>query len=231
VRPYRPITLQLAVNSGGEVGHFTPTLPSPTRGEGEKGAEKGLEIIVRLLMGVGVSVSSGLNAFLPLLIISALAKAKRITLAPGFEFVGDWAFLLAMAGLVGVVLIIDKIPLLDNILAKVYWVIRPAAGGLAFAAVASTEIVAPVGFVIGAVLAGLMHFANINIQPILGSRSVMMTAFKPALSLGQDFIAAVVTILALFVPYLGGVLALGVLGLGYWWMGRLKKVQTQPDGN
>jgi hypothetical protein len=186
-----------------------------------------LELIVKILAGVGVSVSSGLNAFLPLLVISALAKAKRITLASGFEFVESWAFLLVMAGLVGVALIVDKIPAAEAILSKAYIGLRPLAGGLAFAAIAGDQIIAPLGFVLGAVLAGAMHYCNVNIQPALVTRSQTMAIFRPALSLGQDFVAVVMTLLAVFVPYVGGVLGILVLCLSFWWMLRLKKAQPQ----
>jgi Domain of unknown function (DUF4126) len=188
-----------------------------------------VELIVKLLAGVGISVSCGLNAFLPLLAISALAKAKRITLAPGFEFIENWAFLLVMLGLVTIMLVVDKIPAVESLLSKAYIIIRPVAGGLAFAAIASTQMIAPLSFVLGAGLAGAMHYFNSNIQPAIANRSPVMVAFRPALSLGQDFVAVVLTVLAIFVPLVGGVLGIVVLGLSFWWMNRLKKAQPATE--
>lgn len=183
-----------------------------------------MDFIVKLLSGVGVALPCGLNAFLPLLAISFAAKANALKLVAPFDFLASWTALIILAALVGIVLIVDKIPPLEKFANIIYAVVRPLAGGIAFAAVVPDDKIPTIlGFIIGVGLAGAMHYVNTQLTPAMVASSSTLALFRPAFSFVQDFVAVVLTILALAAGIVGGILALLVLALLWWWTANLRR--------
>lgn len=156
-----------------------------------------------LLLGIGLSASSGLRAFLPLL---ALALAFRFHV-PGLESTSSFAWLgsdLALAALAIATIVEiagDKIALVDHALDSVGTLVRPAAGALAAGAVLNASDPATgalIGLIIGAPIALGVHGAKATSR---GASTVGTFGMaNPLVSLIEDFIALATIIAAFLIP-------------------------------
>lgn len=169
-------------------------------------------MLIMILTGIGLAAGSGLNAYLPLLI---LALADRFTTVIDLET--PWNVFSSFWGLVVLLLVLplelipDKIARVDHVSDLVHSAIRPALGAAAFMAVASQEddfhMVA--AFLLGLVIAGAVHWIKASTRP--GITEKTRGIGNPIVSLLEDALAAVFAVVAIFFPY--GVLAVAPLGL------------------
>lgn len=165
-----------------------------------------------ILTGIGLAAGSGLNAYLPILI---LALADRFTTVIDLET--PWDILSSFWGLVVLLLILplelipDKIAKVDHVSDLLHSAIRPALGAATFMAVASQEenfqLVA--GFLLGLVIAGAVHWYKATRRP--GITEMTRGIGNPIVSLLEDALAVAFALVAVFLPY--GVIALVPLGL------------------
>jgi uncharacterized membrane protein len=92
------------------------------------------------LTGIGLATAAGLNAYVPLLVIGALARWTDLVNTPaGWEWLGNGWVLTLLAVLLMLEVVADKIPGVDSINDVVQTVVRPAAGGIAFGAGVSSQ--------------------------------------------------------------------------------------------
>src|SRR4028119_1744513 len=107
------------------------------------------------LLGLGLAASSGLNTFLPLLVLALAAKMNLF----GVQLNGSFAWLASdvALGTLGVAafaeIIADKVPTVDHALDAIGTVARPAAGALAAASVfhnSDPAMATLLGLIIGA---------------------------------------------------------------------------------
>lgn len=159
-------------------------------------------MIATLFAGAGFSFSSGLNAYLPLLI---LALADRVGTAVELDSPYDW--ISSAGGLLVLLLILplelvgDKIPRLDHYNDLLHSVLRPIAGALCFVAIASQhdDFNVWVAGALGLAIAAATHIWKMR------SRAAITTATSdlgnPIVSMLEDAIVIVVAICSAFVPY------------------------------
>ncbi len=168
--------------------------------------------IFTLLASLGLSLSAGVRAYLPILALGIASHLPalvgfQIQLRPEFAWVGNPFFL----GLIGLLTIYeisaDKIPVVDHLNDAVHTIIRPISGALLFTATAnplatSGSTGAIIAAIIGAGLAGTTHFAKAG---VIRPASTVATAglANPVVSLIEDVFVIFTTILALVVPVLG----------------------------
>lgn len=173
-------------------------------------------MLASLLSGLGLGMSCGLNAYLPLLI---LALADRFTtiieLRQPFDVLSTpWA-ILALLLVLPTELILDKIPRLDTRSDRVHTVIRIPAGAIAMAA--TTGQVDGLHWVVAAILgasgAGAVHGFKLRSRPSV-TRATAGIA-NPLVSLIEDVAVIVVSITACLSPY-GVLLVLPLSGLTLW---------------
>lgn len=187
-----------------------------------------MDLIIKLLGGVGLAAACGLNPYLPLLIISVAAKGKLLTLNSELAFLNRWAAILILAGLMSLEIVADKIPQIQKFHLTLNQIIVPIAGGLAFAAtVPSDQIPLVIGFLIGAGVAEIMFLVKNRLRSTIVSLGQTAKLFEPLISIGQDILAVFVTIIALVVPPAGGVLGIIIIALAFWGENSLKRRQ-QP---
>ncbi len=158
-----------------------------------------------LLLGIGLSASSGLRAFLPLF---ALALAFHFG-AFGLHATGHFAWLgspiaLSTLGIATVLEIAgDKIPVVDHALDTVGTLVRPAAGALAAGAVLNGSDPATgalLGLIVGAPLALGVHGAKAATR---GASTVSTLGLgNPFVSLIEDIVVVATTTAAFFIPVL-----------------------------
>lgn len=171
-------------------------------------------MLTMILTGIGLASGSGLNAYLPLLI---LALADRFTTVVELET--PWDILSSFWGLLALLLILplelipDKIARVDHISDLFHAAIRPATGAVAFMAVASQQddFQLVIAFLLGLVIAGAVHWMKASARPVitLTTRGVG----NPIVSLLEDALAIVFALTAAFLPY--GVLVVVPLGLAF----------------
>ncbi len=156
-----------------------------------------------VLLGLGLASASGLNTFLPLLM---LASAAHFHIG-GVQLNGSYAWLAGDAALITLALATvleiagDKIPLIDHGLDVVGTVARPAAGALAAASVfvgVDPTIAAVLGLIIGAPTALGFHAAKAGTRA--ASSAATLGVGNPILSVLEDVAAFFMTLFSLLAP-------------------------------
>jgi hypothetical protein len=164
-----------------------------------------LTIALAALLGLGLSASTGLNTFLPLLLLSAAAKFHIAGIELGARF--DWLttdtaiIVLIVASVVEI--IGDKVPAVDHLLDSVGTFIRPLAATIATASVLSGADVNPtvaavIGLMIGAPTS--LGFHTLKAGTRIASSATTMGCANPILSLIEDVISFGLSMLAIFAP-------------------------------
>jgi hypothetical protein len=155
-----------------------------------------------VLGGVGLAVSTGLNAYLPLLII---ALADRMGSAVDLKSPFDW--LSSPAGIIVLMLILpleligDKVPRLDRYNDLVHSVIRPLAGAMAFAAIASQDdFLNPwLAAGLGLIVAALVHAWKMRSRAAVSSATAGLGS--PFASVLEDAVVIAVSLCSVFLPW------------------------------
>jgi hypothetical protein len=75
-----------------------------------------MSTILGIIIGICLSAACGFRVFVPLLGISIAALSGRLTLSPGFEWLGTWPALIALATATVIEIGTYYIPWLDNVM-------------------------------------------------------------------------------------------------------------------
>ena len=176
-----------------------------------------MPVALAILLGVGLAASAGLNAFVPLLFLSAAAHFHLAGIALGEHFswlASDTALLVLLIATL-VELIADKFPAADHALHMAGMVIRPLAGALAAASV-FTKSDPVIAGVVAIMVAAPTSLAVNSAKAATRLASTVSTfgCANPILSLIEDFISLAVAAISIFAPLLVPVvLAVFVLAL------------------
>ncbi len=174
--------------------------------------------MVEILSAFGLSAATGLNAYLPLLIVGLIARfTDWITLkAPWNTLENTWV-LVAVAILLVIETVVDKIPAVDTINDIIQTFIRPAAGAVLFAAGSNViSDISPVAAMIcGLLVAGGVHAAKATARPVI-TAGTAGTA-NPVISTAEDVVSGVSAFMAIVLPVLAAVFIVALLGLFIWW--------------
>ncbi len=186
--------------------------------------------MLEFLTGTGLAISAGLNAYIPLL---ALGLAGRFL--DGVDLPAGWAWLESpwALGILGVLLVIelvaDKIPIVDTINDWLQTIVRPTAGGIAFASgstTSTTVVTDPAAFfssnqwvpmVIGVVLALIVHITKAASRPVINAATVGLAT--PVVSAVEDAGSVTVSVLALLAP-LVILVVVPLVAFLVWWVVR-----------
>ena len=152
----------------------------------------------------GLSTSAGLNAYIPLLVVSLLAKfTNLIKLQEPWDVLTDWWII----GLLGVLLVIeffaDKAPAINHVNDVIHTIVRPAAGAIVFAASANviTEISPVLSLAMGLLISGGVHATKaLAVRPAVTATTA--GAGNVVVSVVEDIIATILSILAVILPVL-----------------------------
>ncbi len=181
-----------------------------------------MEIVTNVLAAFGLSGSAGLNAYLPLLVVSLLAKfTPLIQLGKPWDVLESWWVIGALTVLLVVEFFADKVPAINHANDAIQTFVRPTAGAILFAA--STGVVAHidpvVGIILGLLVAGSVHAAkSLVVRPAVTAMSGGVA--NPVVSVVEDLVALVVSLVAVILPVLisfGVVVALALV-IGWLWM-------------
>lgn len=184
------------------------------------------EIISGVLGAFGLSASAGLNAYIPLFVVSILAKfTNLIELAEPWSALESWWTIGVLLALGIVEIVADKVPVVDHVNDAVQTFIRPIAGAILFAASAQTitEINPVLAMICGLLVAGSVHAAkSIIARPIIEASTAGVGT--PVISTVEDILVTIISVLAVVLP----LLMLIIMILIVWWAVRLvKKMKTR----
>lgn len=162
-------------------------------------------ILLAVLLGLGLSASTGLNTFIPLLLLSAAARFQIAGIELGHRF--EWLssdvaiIILIVASIIEIVG--DKVPAVDHFLDAVGTFVRPIAAAVATASVLTGADVSPtvsaiIGIMIGAPTS--LGFHTLKAGTRVASSAATLGCANPILSLIEDVISLSLSLLAIFVP-------------------------------
>jgi hypothetical protein len=164
--------------------------------------------IFNIISAFGLSASAGLNAYIPLLVISLLAKfTDLIKLSPPWDAMTSWWVIGALIFLSLIEIVADKVPAVNHVNDIIQSFIRPTAGAIVFAASASN--ISHVNIVL-ALIAGLIVSGSIHAVKSLAIRPAVTAATGGAanvpVSIAEDAASASVSVLSVIVPIIGACL-------------------------
>lgn len=172
------------------------------------------EVTVDLWSGLfsafGLSASAGLNAYIPLLIIALTARyTDLIHLNPPWDALTNGWVIALLVVLAAVEFLADKIPAVNHLNDLIQSIVRPTAGALAFAASARviTDVHPALSLALGLLVAGSVHAVKAGVVRPAVSVTTGGAGNTPV-SLLEDAISTVVSILAVVVPLLIGLVLL-----------------------
>jgi hypothetical protein len=167
-----------------------------------------------LLAAFGLAAATGLNAYLPLLIVGLLARYTHlIALKAPWSALTHPVVLVILGVLFLIEITVDKIPVADTINDVIQTVFRPAAGAVLFAASGNViSSVSPVlAMVCGLLIAGGVHTAKAVARPAVTAGT--LGTGNPVLSLAEDAVSGVTTVIAVVAPVVLAFLLLAVVWL------------------
>ncbi|NTW08392.1 MAG: DUF4126 domain-containing protein [Anaerolineaceae bacterium] len=158
--------------------------------------------LLGIFSAFGLAASAGLNAYIPLLTVALLARfTDLIVLAKPWDALESWWIIGLLSVLVIVEFVSDKVPVVNHVNDAIMTFIRPAAGAIAFAA--STSVVKGISPVF-ALAMGLLVAGSINtVKSVIVRPAVSVataTAGNVPVSMAEDAVATVTSVLAIVVP-------------------------------
>ncbi|WP_022924498.1 DUF4126 domain-containing protein [Serinicoccus marinus] len=163
------------------------------------------------LTGAGLSAAAGLNAYIPFILVALIARfTDVINLPHQYAWIeSNWAIGIAAVLLLSEV-VLDKVALVDHINDAVGTFVRPATGGLIFAATTAAEDFEQgssfmrdnpwVGVLLGIITAGIVHTGKAVSRPVVNAGTAGMGT--PVVSAAEDGAAVTLSLVAIFLPVL-----------------------------
>jgi hypothetical protein len=175
----------------------------------------------------GLSASAGLNAYIPLLVVSLLAKFTNwIELNSPWNALESWWVIGVLFILLVIEILVDKVPAVNHINDIIHTFIRPMAGAIVFAAGSQAAQIHPVLAVIaGLLIAGTVHATkSIAVRPAI-TASTAGTGNVPV-SVLEDVSSMVLSIAAIIIPTLVAIVLVILISLLISWIWR-RRIKQQ----
>src|SRR5581483_9232592 len=163
-------------------------------------------VLGSILAAFGLSAASGLNAYIPLLMVGLTARFTNwIQLSPPFDVLTNEWVLGALVVLLGIEFFADKIPVVDHVNDVIQTFVRPAAGAILFASEAHviTSIHPVIAIILGLLVAFGVHATKATARPVVtvatgGIGNPIVSTIEDAASFGITLTAILAPILLLF---------------------------------
>jgi hypothetical protein len=190
-----------------------------------------MELLSGIFSAFGLSASAGLNAYIPLLVISLLAKfTNLIKLTPPWDTLTDWWVIGLLTVLLLIEIFADKVPAVNHINDILQTFVRPVAGAIAFAASAGilTDIHPALALGAGLLVAGSVHAVkSVAVRPVVTATTG--GAGNVPVSILEDIISTITSILAIVIPIIIGLTLLVIIIISvYLIRQRRQHLQTTP---
>lgn len=183
--------------------------------------------LLNIFSAFGLSASAGLNAYIPLLTISLLAKfTNLINLREPWNVLTDWWIIGILVFLSVIEFFADKVPAVNHINDVIQTLVRPAAGAIAFAASANivTEVHPVLALGMGLLIAGGVHAAKAGLlRPAVTATTGGVA--NPIVSTAEDFVSFFISLLSVILPVIiGAIICLVTAWIIFRW-------RHSPDNN
>jgi len=180
-----------------------------------------MDLLLGVFSAFGLSASAGLNAYIPLLVVGVIGHyfPDTLTLNQPWDLIANPWILILLGVLVIIEMLADKVPAVNHINDLIQTIIRPAAGAIAFAASAKvvTDINPVFALACGLLVAGSVHAVkSAAVRPMVTATTG--GAGNIPVSIAEDVAATGVSILALVLPIIMGVLLVIFFILLAWWL-------------
>ncbi|HEY3117566.1 MAG TPA: DUF4126 domain-containing protein [Chloroflexota bacterium] len=170
--------------------------------------------LLQLPAAFGLAGATGLNATLPLLIVSLLARLGLIHLAQPYDALASDIAFYGLVVLAVVEFAVDKVPALDSVGHAVMLPVSAAAGAILFASQTGTVtsmdpgLAVLVSLLAGGAISATVHVVRAGVRPVIN-----IAFLGPPASILEDVASAALSFAALLMPILVPLL-LGLLVLG-----------------
>lgn len=188
-----------------------------------------MEILLGIFSAFGLSASAGLNAYIPLLVVGVIAHyTDWITLNTPWDLLANPWILILLGILVIIEMLADKFPAVNHVNDAIQTFVRPAAGAIAFAASAKviTDVNPLLALASGLLIAGSVHVVkSVAVRPAV--TAVSGGAGNIPVSIAEDFLATIISILAIIIPVVVAVFVVVSFAVVLWWWWRRTEKQEQ----
>lgn len=176
------------------------------------------------LTGAGLSAAAGLNAYIPFLLVALIARfTEVINLPHQYAWIESWWAIGIAAVLLMSEVVLDKVAIVDHINDAVGTFVRPATGGLIFAATTAAEDFEQgssfmadnpwVGVLLGIITAGIVHTGKAVTRPVVNAGTGGLGT--PVVSAAEDGVSVTLSLVAIFLPVLVIFLLLALVWAGF----------------
>ncbi|SOC53964.1 DUF4126 domain-containing protein [Ornithinimicrobium cerasi] len=191
------------------------------------------------LTGAGLSAAAGLNAYIPFLLVALIARFTDVLDLPHqYAWIESWWAIGIAAVLLLSEVVLDKIAIVDHINDAVGTFVRPATGGLIFAATTAAQDLEQgssfmqdnpwVGVLLGIITAGIVHTGKAVTRPVVNTTTGGLGT--PVVSAAEDGAAITLSLVAIFLPVLVIFLMLLLLwGLFVLWRRSSRRRRRRDD--
>jgi hypothetical protein len=150
----------------------------------------------------GLSASAGLNAYIPLLVISLLARfTDLIKLEAPWDTLTSWWIIALLIVLSSIEFFADKVPAVNHINDAIQTFVRPIAGAIVFAASAKviTDVHPVLSLAAGLLIAGGVHAVKAAaVRPAVTATTG--GAGNVPVSVAEDVVSTILAIMAILIP-------------------------------
>lgn len=158
--------------------------------------------IFNVFSAFGLSASAGLNAYIPLLVVSLLAKfTNLINLQKPWDVMTSWWVIGTLIVLVVIEFLADSSPVVNHINDIIQSFIRPTAGAIVFAATSTqnAEVSPVLALIAGLLVAGGVHAVkSLAVRPAVTAATGGLGNLP--VSVAEDATSTAVSFLSIIVP-------------------------------
>jgi hypothetical protein len=187
-----------------------------------------MELLTGVFTAFGLSASAGLNAYIPLLMVSLIARYTDLMQLsePWDALTNPWIILL-LCVLVIIEMLADKVPAVNHLNDVLQTVIRPVAGAIVFAASANviSDLHPVLSLAAGVLVAGTVHVAKAGaLRPAVTATTA--GAGNVPVSIAEDIVATGLSFAAIVLPVLVGTFLIIIAALIIYWLYRRSNRHT-----
>lgn len=171
-----------------------------------------METIAALGMGLGLAAACGLRVFLPLLLMSIGVRIGVIEPSSSWQWIGSWPSLVVLGSACVLEVAGYYIPVVDHLLdavsAPAAAIAGAAAAGVAIVGATGMHDVSPIldwgmPLIAGGGLATTVKFGTAATRAV--STATTATVANPIVATVENVVSAVLSVLAILVPIIAGV--------------------------
>ena len=161
-----------------------------------------MESLLGIFTAFGLSASAGFNAYIPLLVVSLMARfTDLVTLNPPYDTLTSWWIIGLLIVLSLIEFFADKFPAVNHVNDAIQTFVRPVAGAIVFAASANviTEVHPVLALGAGVLVSGTVHAVkSAAVRPAVTATTG--GAGNVPVSVAEDMVATFLSIMAIVIP-------------------------------